>query len=222
MIKIVIADDQVLMRDGIHNILSTQEDMKVVGLAVNGIEAVQLVESTRPDIVLMDINMPLMNGVEATKQIKALVQEICVIILTTFDDDHYILDALSYGASGYLLKDISGEGLVKAIRDAMNGSLLLPGAIANKLALNLSKCEDKSESDKKNSLSIYEDFTRRELDIIHLLMDGKAIKDISEALFLSKGTVKNYLSSIYGKLGTPDRTGAILRLQQMGYKRDLV
>ncbi len=209
MIKVLLTDDQTIIREGLHALLVTHPDINVVGEACNGKEAYEKTKSLRPDIILMDIRMPEMDGVEATRLIKKDFHETNVIVLTTFDDDEYIIKAMSYGASGYLLKDIAGQKLVEAIRDALSGNIILPGRVAAKITAKLNQ---NSPSDVKP-----EDFTEREIEIIRLIMQGKSNKDIAQSLYLSIGTVKNYISQIYMKADVNDRANAVLFFKKLGF-----
>jgi DNA-binding NarL/FixJ family response regulator len=208
-IKVLLVDDQALIRDGLRAVLRAYPEISVVGDAENGMQAVEAVAAYHPDIVLMDIRMPVMDGVEATKKIKEAYPDTVIIILTTFDDDEYIIFALTYGASGYLLKDINGEGLVRAIRDGYEGNLILPGRIASKLTSHLSK--------DRLPIGDVSEFTAREQEIIRLLVQGASNKEIAETLFLSMGTVKNYISQIYSKAEITDRTNAVIYFKKMGF-----
>lgn len=211
-IKILLVDDQVLMRDGLKTIINFQDDMEVVGVASDGLKCLELVEQLKPDLVLMDVRMPIMDGVEATKEIKKDYPEIKVVILTTFDDDEYIINALQYGAEGYLLKDTDSTQLTNSIRDAMNGNLLLPGKVATKLVKKLdnNKILNKEED-------VLEQFSEREKEIISLMTKGYNNVQISKTLFLSEGTVKNYISNIYSKVGISERTKVILYFKNLGF-----
>ncbi len=227
-IKVMIVDDQAIIREGLSYLLSGFDEIKVLCEAANGSEAVKLLETHSPDVILMDIRMPHMNGVEATKVIKDSNNDIKIIIFTTFDDDEYIMDAMAGGASGYLLKDTDSKSLVQAIQNVYNGNIIMPGAVFQKLAGNLSS--NSSGSAKNSSSSQFaggevspksktentqtEEFTQRESDIVRLLLEGKSNKEISEELFLTIGTTKNYLSQIYMKLQVNDRTNAILALKR--------
>lgn len=202
-ISVLLADDQALIRDGLKAILGSGSDIQIAGEASNGKEAISKLAECKPDVILMDIRMPEMDGVEATGYIKKNFPDIKVIILTTFDDDDYIFKAMSYGASGYLLKDIQGEELVSAIRSSMKGNVILPGKIAEKITSRLSSIN--STPNVK-----IDEFTEREMDIIKLLMEGKSNSDIAKQLYLSNGTVKNYVSQIYMKINVSDRANAIL------------
>lgn len=208
-ITVLLADDQTIIRDGLRALLETNSDIQIVAEAKNGMEAYEQTKIHRPQVVLMDIRMPVMNGVEATRLIKQDFPETAVLVLTTFDDDESILCAITYGASGYLLKDISGVKLAEAIRDTVQGNVILPGNIAAKIVGHIGrpgKVETKLE-----------DFTQREQDIIRLLMEGKSNQEIAQTLFLTVGTVKNYISQIYSKAGISDRANAILYFKQLGF-----
>ena len=213
MIKILIADDQTLMRDGLKTILELEDDMEVIATCENGQIAYEKSKELKPDVILMDIRMPIMNGVESVKLIKKEIPSITIIMLTTFDDDEYIIEALSNGANGYLLKDIPGDKLLQAIRDGFHGNLLIPGNIAAKIVSKLSS----ASKEKHNSSSDYElleELSEREAEIAKLLVKGYTNKQIAASLFISEGTVKNYISNIYSKLGISDRTQAALFLKE--------
>lgn len=210
-IRVLIADDQTLMRDGLKTILELEENIDVVALAKDGQEALALCTSTHPDVALMDIRMPNMDGVEATKRIKEAYPEIMVLILTTFDDEEFIVKALSYGATGFILKDIDGDSLIKAVNDAYNGSFILPSKIAIKLAGTISKTAKPPEDTALTSLSLSE----KETEIAKMLAQGFTNKQISSALYISVGTAKNYVSSIYSKIGISDRTAAAIYIRKL-------
>jgi DNA-binding NarL/FixJ family response regulator len=210
-IRIILADDQTIIRDGLKALLEAVEDIEVIGEAGNGQETCRLAESLKPDLILMDIRMPVLDGVAATKAIKQLQPDAVILILTTFDDDDYIIEAMSHGAAGYLLKDISAQRLVEAVRDAVRGSLILPGQIAAKITSRLISQVDPSVKLDKS------DFSSREIDIIKLLTAGKNNREIADELFLSLGTVKNYISQIYLKINTSDRAKALLLLRQINF-----
>ena len=207
-ITVLLADDQTIIRDGLRAILETNSDIKVIAEAKDGVEAYEQTKTFRPQVVLMDIRMPQMGGVETTRLIKQDFPETAVLVLTTFDDDESILRAIAYGASGYLLKDISGVKLSDAIRDVVKGSVILPSSIAAKITKYVGK-----QGTPEKSLK---DFTQREQDIILLLMQGKSNQEIAQTLFLSVGTIKNYISQIYSKAGITDRANAILYFKQLG------
>ncbi len=212
-IRVMLVDDQVLLREGLKTIINIQEDMEVAAEAENGERALACMEETALDVILMDIQMPVMNGVEATAAIKNKYPDVTIVILTTFDDDDFIIDALAKGAAGYLLKDIDGPHLIRAIRDAHEGQLMLPGRIATKLATRISRQKAAPAGPlKEEGLS---SLNKREREIGALLAQGLSNKQIAKNLFLSEGTVKNYISEIYSKLGTSNRTQAGLLLQQL-------
>lgn len=210
-INVMLVDDQTIIRDGIRSILETNEDISVIGEAGNGKDAYEKTSELKPNIILMDIRMPEMDGVEATRLIKKDFPKTVIIVLTTFDDDEYIIKAMTYGASGYLLKDIGSEKLVQAIRDGMSGNIILPGRVAAKITSRL------SQSNSTDSDVTIEDFTERETEIIHLMTQGKSNKEIAESLYLSVGTVKNYISQIYLKIDVNDRANAVLIFKKMGF-----
>lgn len=210
-INVMLVDDQTIIRDGIRSILETNKDISVVGEAGNGKDAYEKTSELKPNIILMDIRMPEMDGVEATRRIKKDFPETVIIVLTTFDDDEYIIKAMTYGASGYLLKDIGSEKLVQAIRDGMSGNIILPGRVAAKITSRL------SQSNSPDSDVTIEDFTEREIEIIRLMTRGKSNKEIAESLYLSVGTVKNYISQIYLKIDVNDRANAVLIFKKMGF-----
>lgn len=210
-IRVFIADDQALFRQGLHTLLDAQPDIEVVGEAGNGEEVLQLVSRTQPHVVLMDMQMPMMDGVAATHQIKLDFPHIHVIALTTFADDHYVFDALRAGAVGYLLKDTSIQKLVEAIQAAVKGESVLQPSIAIKVVEAFAR----QESPNVGQQNLSEPLTFRELDILRLVVEGMSNKEIADKLFITEGTVKNHVSNIIGKLGVRDRTQAALRAREL-------
>lgn len=208
-IPIVIAEDQAIVRDGLAAILGMQDDLEVVAACGNGLEAYEAVRLHRPRIVLMDIQMPVMDGIAATKRIKDDFPDTIVLILTTFSEDRYIVDGLVNGASGFLLKDLSAAKLVSVIREADNGEFYVPSMIAAQLAGRLRNLSENEIG------QLEKEFTPREIEVIERLIERKSNKEIAEELFLTEGTVKNYISVIYEKLGTNDRLKAISLLKSM-------
>ncbi len=211
MISILITDDQRLLREGLQTILQAEEGLNIVGLCENGLEALQTAKACRPDVVLMDIKMPIMDGIEAMKQIKRELPGTIVLMLTTFAEDRFIVDAMAGGADGFLLKDMSSRIIVQTIRDAMNGEVILPAPIASKLAAKLSVLSE-GRADRFDERKLRESgysFTVRERKIIELMTEGYTNKQISSSLFMSEGTVRNYISVIYNKVGTNDRIAAV-------------
>ncbi|OGO29582.1 MAG: DNA-binding response regulator [Chloroflexi bacterium RBG_16_54_18] len=201
------------MREGLHTLLELEPDIQVAGEAGDGQEALQLYAGLLPDVVLMDIRMPVMDGVEATRQLLQEYPQARVIILTTFDDDAYIFDGLRAGALGYLLKDVSGDELAQAIRQVAGGGALIEPSVARKVLTEFARLPQpvgQAGSDQAHSLS------ERELEILKLLAQGASNRQIAAQLFLAEGTVKNYISNILDKLGVEDRTQAALRARELG------
>jgi len=199
-IKVLVADDQKLICDGIRVILDSTPDIRVVATALNGREAVDAALLHQPDVVLMDIQMPVLSGIEALKEIKAARPQTMVLMLTTFDPDGYILASFRNGADGYLMKNLSGERLAVAIRDAHAGNATIPASIAARLIAQIPA--------RKN----LEDYglTIREQEIAELIAKGVGNLELSKSLGISMGTVKNYVSAIYSKLAVDNRQQAVL------------
>ncbi|MDE7167911.1 MAG: response regulator transcription factor, partial [Clostridia bacterium] len=196
MIKVLLVDDQQILAEGIKSVLETSNEVEVVGIASDGVRAVEKVMAQKPDVVLMDIRMPNMNGVVATKRIKEIDENIKIIILTTFDDSDYILSAINNGASGYLLKDIGATALIDAVKNAYAGDTILPAKIAKKIT----DAAAMISSDKEYKLKKAFNFSEREVEIALMLVDGFTNRQIASALKLSDGTARNYISAIYLKL----------------------
>ena len=212
-IKVLIVDDQRLMREGLKTILDLEKDLTVIDIAENGRDALDKISKSAPDVVLMDIRMPVMNGVECTGLIKQQYPEIKVLILTTFDDDEYIIDGLKNGAVGYLLKDLPSEKLIGAIRDIYNGSSIMQPEIAAKLISHITSPNGTFHASPQQSAISKKDIdelTEREKDILNLIAKGLNNKEIARTLYISEGTVKNYISSIYDKTGINDRSKIML------------
>lgn len=196
--KVLIVDDDALIRDSLKIILSLEEDFDVVGTACNGQEAFEMCQSTVPDIVLMDIRMPLMDGVLGTKLIKSHFKNIKIVILTTFKDDEYIKEAMKNGAEGYILKNQSSDSIVESLRAVGKGNTVFQREIADSLTSML------RDEKKKNPESF--GITDREFEILKLIGDGLSNKEISKLLFLSDGTIRNYVTALLEKLELRDRT----------------
>ena len=205
MIKVLIVDDQAILADGIKSVLSSCPELEVVGIASDGVKALEEVDKTSPDVVLMDIRMPNMNGVIATQQIKRRSPETKVLILTTFDDSDYILNAINNGASGYLLKDVSAAALIDAVKNAYAGDTILPAKIARRIA----DAAKMVSSDREIRLKKQFAFSDREVEIAIMLYEGFTNKQIASALKLTDGTARNYISAIYEKLGASSRAEAV-------------
>lgn len=223
-IKLILADDQDLIRESLHIVLDMDPEIEVVGLAENGRVAVELCEKHLPSVVLMDIHMPEMNGVEAAKQIKERFPEVRVIILTTFQDIQYVVDALGAGAEGYLLKAIHPRELVSGIKWVHRGGTLIPQDIARMLVSKLQHTDQQDPASPPLTLKAEEQakggaaygLSERELQVLHCISDGLNNREIAEKLFLSEGTVKNYISSIYSKMEVRDRIHATKKAQEKG------
>ena len=200
--KVLICDDQATIRDGLNLLLTLEPDMHVVGLAVDGQEALKLIAKQQPDLVLMDLKMPGMNGIEATRNIRMKYPAVKVLVLTTYDDDEWVFDAIRAGASGYLLKDTPREELVRAVMETALGKTFIDPAVAGKLLRQLAGAKNQP------SARITDKLTEREVDVLRLLACGLTNAEIAGRLFLSQGTVRNYVSAIFSKLEVADRTQA--------------
>jgi DNA-binding NarL/FixJ family response regulator len=212
-IRVLLVDDQRLMREGLRTLLELEQGLQVAGEAENGQAALQMVESLHPDVVLMDIRMPGMDGVEATRRLKLRWPDVKVIILTTFDDDAYIFEGLRAGALGYLLKDVSGSELTEAIRKVAQGGALIEPSVARKVLAEFSRLTPQSGA---AVTPLSEALSTREEEIIHWIAKGLTNKEIASRLNLTEGTVKNYVTTVFQKLGVQDRTQAALRAQELG------
>jgi DNA-binding NarL/FixJ family response regulator len=213
MIKVLLVDDQKLVRQGIKVLLETEGDIIVIGEAGNGQEALDLTASLKPDVILMDIRMPVMDGVAATQALNQRHSQIGVIILTTFDDDEYIFEGLKAGARGYLLKDISSEEMAAAVRTVAAGGALIQPSITRKVLAEFSRLSTKPHA---KSDDLVDQLTERELDVLRALAQGLSNKEIAEKLVITEGTVKNHVSNLISKLNVRDRTQAILKAQDFG------
>lgn len=213
MTRIVIADDQALFREGLRTLLSIRPDMDVVGEAANGEEAVALVEALRPNVVLMDLRMPKVDGVQATARIRERWPEIPVLVLTTFDDDANLFGALKAGAAGYLLKDVSSETLISAIQAAARGESFLQSTVTGRVVAAFARL---MESGGPRAEALVLPLSPREREIVSLLGSGASNKEIADRLNLAEGTVKNHVTSILTKLDVRDRTQAAIRARQLG------
>lgn len=212
-IKILVVDDQALFREGLRTLLSVYDDFDVVGEAANGEEALRLAIQLHPDVVLMDLRMPVLDGVRATNLLKESLPSCKVIVLTTFDDDELVFDGLRAGAIGYLLKDVSSNKLVEAIRSASRGEYFLLPAITAKVIAEFSKIP---RSTPNRTSEMADALSPREMEILLLVASGDSNKEIAEKLVISEGTVKNHLSSILSKLNARDRLQAVIRARELG------
>ena len=209
-IKVLLADDQAILADGIRSVLTSCPDIRVVGIAGDGFEAVKLTGRLKPDVVLMDIRMPNMNGVIATQEIKRKYPNTKVLVLTTFDDSDYILNAINNGASGYLLKDTSASALIDAVKNAYAGDTILPAKIARRIA----DAARMVTSDREHKLKRKFSLSEREVGIALMIYEGFTNKQIATALKLTDGTARNYISTIYEKLDVSSRAEALKKMRQ--------
>jgi DNA-binding NarL/FixJ family response regulator len=213
-IRVLLVDDQALFREGLCTLLSLHEDIEVVGEAGDGQEALDAAAALRPDVILMDLRMPVLDGVAATRRLKEIGHPARVIVLTTFDDDETVFDGLRAGAVGYLLKDVSSEKLVEAIRAAARGESFLQPSIAAKVLAEFARLEERAAAPPPPAL--VEPLSDRELEILRLVAAGDSNKEIAAMLYITEGTVKNHVTNILGKLGVRDRTQAALMAREMG------
>jgi DNA-binding NarL/FixJ family response regulator len=212
-IKILLVDDQPLFREGLRTLLSVHSDFEVVGEAGNGQEAINLVRSTGASVVLMDLQMPILDGVAATRRLHDEQPDCRVIVLTTFDDDELVFDGLRAGAVGYLLKDAPSEKLAEAIRVAARGETFLQPSVAAKVVAEFARLTRKGV---ETSNSFSESLSERELEILRLIARGASNREIAATLFLAEGTVKNHVTNILGKLDARDRTQAAIKAKDRG------
>lgn len=212
-IRVLIVDDQALFREGVRTILSIQDDIEVVGEASNGEEALRLAVQHQPDVVLMDLRMPIMDGVTATKRLKSTLPDCKVIVLTTFDDEESVFDGLRGGAVGYLLKDVNSEKLYEAIRAAARGEYFLLPSITAKVVAEFSRLAPPAH---RSDLSLLEPLSNRELEVLRLVATGASNKEIADTLVIAEGTVKNHVTSILNKMSVRDRAQAVLKAKEYG------
>ena len=209
-IKVMIVDDQPILAEGIRSVLSASDELEVVGIAFDGADALEKMEKDMPDVVLLDIRMPNMNGVVATGEICKRFPSVKVLILTTFDDSDYILSALANGACGYLLKDIGAAALIDSIKNAYGGDTILPAKIARKITDAAKNVSADRELRLKKAFGLSE----RETEIAVMVYEGFNNRQIASALNLSEGTSRNYISAIYVKIGCDNRADAIRRMKE--------
>ena len=202
--KVLICDDQAIVCEGLSLILSSDPELEVVGVAYDGVDALAQIPDANPDLVLMDLKMPVMNGVIATRKIREKYPHIHVLVLTTYDDDEWIFDAIRGGAAGYLLKDTPPKDLINAIKGTIEGKSYIDPSIGAKLLTRVAA--DKKPDKQPTTFSLSE----REYEVLNLLAQGLTNADIAQQLFLTEGTVRNYTSEIFKKLGVSDRTQAAI------------
>jgi DNA-binding NarL/FixJ family response regulator len=230
IVRVLVVDDQRLMRDGIASLLGMQDTIEVIGTASNGQEAIEKAVSLCPDVILMDVRMPVMDGVVATGQVRRQLPSCRILMLTTFDDEESIIDALRAGASGYLLKDLPASDLASAVQAVYKGIYQLDPAVASKVIASLSRPQtfdsakrsvsvssSSTMSDAGTSSPQLAELTGREVDVLRLIAKGATNREIAEQLVISEGTVKNHISNILSRLGLRDRTQAAIYARENGW-----
>lgn len=208
MIRIVICDDQAIVTEGLQVILESDPDLTVVAIGRDGAQAIELVAEHKPDIILMDLKMPGKNGIHATRYIKAHHPDTHVLVLTTYDADEWVFDAIRSGAAGYLLKNTPPADLIKAVKQTVSGATPVDPAVAGKLFKRINHAENNLASATANAE--IEKLSEREQEVLQLMAQGLSNKEIAARLFLSEGTIRNYVSSVFSKLDVSDRTQATL------------
>lgn len=212
-IRLLLVDDQALFREGLRTLLSTRPDFEVVAEAENGEEALRLAVQNQPHVVLMDLRMPVLDGVSSTRRLKEILPNCKVIVLTTFDDDDLVFDGLRAGAVGYLLKDVSSEKLVEAIHAAARGEYFLQPSITAKVMAEFSRTTRPVQS---TGSPLADPLSTRELEILRLVANGLSNKEIADTLVIAEGTVKNHLTSILSKCDARDRMQAVIKARELG------
>ncbi|PWH16782.1 MAG: DNA-binding response regulator [Anaerolineae bacterium] len=210
MIHVMVVDDQAVVCDGLEMILGSDPQIQVVAKAYDGDQAVEQVAEKSPDLVLMDLKMPGMNGIQATREIKRRYPQVKVLALTTYGDDEWVFDAIRAGADGYLLKGVKRDELLQAVKGTMEGKTHVDPAVAGKLFQNVARAPSATPTRLSESLS------EREVEILRLIAQGYTNAEIADKLYLTRGTVRNYVSSILEKLGVEDRTQAAILAIQAG------
>jgi DNA-binding NarL/FixJ family response regulator len=213
LIRVLLVDDQRLMREGLRILLELESDLEIVGEAADGQAGLDAYAELQPDVVLMDVRMPGMDGVEATWRLRQQWPDARVIILTTFDDDEYVFEGLRAGALGYLLKDVSGHELAAAVRTVAAGGALIEPSVARRVVAEFARMAPPARAPE---MGLAEPLSDREAEILDLLARGLSNREIALRLSLAEGTVKNYVSTILQKLGARDRTQAALRARELG------
>jgi len=211
MISVCLVDDQNLVRQGVRSLLDLADDIRVVAECADGAQAVQMIPQVKPDVVLLDLRMPNMSGLEVLQALSARNELPPTIILTTFDDDQLVLQGLKAGARGYLLKDVSLEQLVEAVRTVSAGGSLVAPMVTQRLLAGVGRIQNQF-----SSLEQPDPLTERETEILRLLSGGYSNKEIANSLRVAEGTVKNHVSNILSKLGVRDRTRAVLKALELG------
>jgi DNA-binding NarL/FixJ family response regulator len=212
MISILLADDQALFREALRTLISLQPDLEVVGEAANGEEALKMARALQPSVVLMDLQMPVLDGVAATRRLQVEQPGCRVIALTTFDDDEYVFDCLRAGAVGYLLKDAPSGELFAAIRAAARGESFLQPSVTTRVIAEFARLSDHPTM----SSVLIEPLSEREVEVLRLISSGSSNREIADKLFITEGTVKNHVTNILSKLNVRDRTQAALKARELG------
>ena len=210
MIRVLICDDQMIVCEGLHVILDSDPEIEVVGIANDGAQAVEMIPQVKPNLVLMDLKMPVMNGVQATRIIRERFPEVHVLVLTTYDADEWVFDAIRSGAAGYLLKDTPREGLIGAVKGTVAGKHHIDPSVAGKLLGAVQQSHPQADT------TLAERLSEREREVLRLLAKGLSNTDIAQQLYLSEGTIRNYVSEILAKLEVSDRTQAALLAVRYG------
>jgi DNA-binding NarL/FixJ family response regulator len=211
-VRVLVVDDQALFREALATLLGARPEVEVVGEAGDGHQALERAAALQPDVVLMDLHMPLLDGIAATRRLKVEQPGVRVLALTTFDDDEDVFAALRAGALGYLLKDVSSDRLVEAVLSAARGESVLQPSVAAKVVARFAQLDD---APRPRPQPLVVPLSDRELDVLRLLADGRSNREIATALFLAEGTVKNHVTNVLGKLGARDRTQAALRARAL-------
>lgn len=213
-LKLMLVDDQSLFREALRTLLALQEDFDIVAEAENGERAIALAKMHKPDVILMDLRMPVMGGVESTRRVLAAVPAARVVVLTTFEEDEEIFEALRAGAVGYLLKACSADKLCESVRAAAKGTSVLEPSVAARMMAELNRLSAKQG--RKVSVALADPLSERELGVLKLLAEGCSNKEIGARLNITEGTVKNHMTNVLGKLGVLDRTQAALKARELG------
>jgi len=213
-VRVLLVDDQALFREALATLLATRDEVEVVGEAGNGAEALDRAAELAPEVVLMDLRMPVLDGVAATRRLRVERPTSQVIALTTFDDDEDVFAALRAGAVGYLLKDVSSARLVEAVLAAARGEAVLQPSVAAKVVARFAQLPETMPAPRPQPLVV--PLSERELEVLRLLSDGRSNREIAETVFLAEGTVKNHVTNVLAKLGARDRTQAALRARALG------
>jgi DNA-binding NarL/FixJ family response regulator len=211
-VRVLVVDDQALFREALVTLLGARPEVEVVGEAGDGQQALERAAELQPDVVLMDLHMPVLDGIGATRRLRVEQPGVRVLALTTFDDDEDVFAALRAGALGYLLKDVSSDRLVEAVLSAARGDSVLQPSVAAKVVARFAQLDDAPRS---RAQPLVVPLSDRELDVLRLLADGRSNREIATALFLAEGTVKNHVTNVLGKLGARDRTQAALRARAL-------